>query len=265
MIGLALFGIVHRASGTIEDQREALRSRIAEAERIGEQNRHLRLRVERASARGAELNERLLRRISADLHDGPAQLISLAALRLGGVAQGRTKGERRGELEVVREALNEAIADIRSLSHGLSLPQIETLSVAEVIRKAAAAHERHTASPVRLTVEGQAPPTASGALKICVFRFVQESLNNAFRHAGGQDQAVDAQFAPSGLTLSVKNGLPEEAGRKAAEPREGGLGLSGMRERVESLGGRFTFTVTPGREARTAMVIGWDVGGGHER
>ena len=80
LVGIALFGIVHQASRVIEEQRSALKARVAETERMSTESRQLRLRAERASSRLTELNERLLRRISADLHDGPAQLVGLAAL-----------------------------------------------------------------------------------------------------------------------------------------------------------------------------------------
>ena len=259
MIGLALFGIVRGASATIERQGAALVARIADAERIGEQNRRLRLRVERASARGTELNERLLRRISADLHDGPAQLMSLAALRLDGVAAASSLSARQAEASAVREALTASITEIRNLSHGLSLPEIEGLAPGDIVRKAVAAHERRTGTTVALRIEGSAPPSIGNALAICIFRFVQEGLNNAFRHADGDAQRVEAVFGPAELSLAVLNAVPAEP-RQVAGGR-GGLGLSGLRDRVESLGGRFGFSAEPGGVAQASMVIGW--GGGN--
>lgn len=261
LIGLALFGIVRQASGTIERQRGALKDRIAEAERFAEQNRRLRLRVERASARGAELNERYLRRISADLHDGPAQLIGLAALRLDGLAKGRDEQARLEDLRVVKGALGEAIGDIRNICTGLSLPEIGTASLAEVIEQAVLAHERRTGTHVALDLSPGLDERPSEALKICVFRFVQESLNNAFRHAGGKDQRVEARREGGDLVLGAENG-PATA---LSQGRQGGLGLSGLRERVESLGGRFDFSAEAGSPARTTMRIGLEMGGNDGR
>lgn len=251
-IGGALFGIVHRASGTIEAQRRALRSRMAEAERMAEQNRRLRVRVERASARVAELNERFLRRISADLHDGPAQLISLAALRLGQIARGPTPEARQAETATVKGALDEALGDIRNLCNGLSLPELAGLALAEVIEKAVAAHERHSGTPVAVAMARELPREVSEALRICVFRFVQEGLNNAFRHAGGIGQEVEAALDGGDLVLSVANA----AGPAPAHPgaKGGGLGLTGLRERVESLGGHFSFAGPPGDPAGHAVM-----------
>ncbi|MCO6050470.1 histidine kinase [Mesorhizobium sp. RP14(2022)] len=262
LIGLALFGIVRQASGTIEQQRAALKDRIAEAERFAEQNRLLRLRVERASARGTELNERYLRRISADLHDGPAQLIGLAALRLDGLAKGRDEKTRLEDLRLVKGALGEAIGDIRDICSGLSLPEIGAASLVAVIEQAVAAHERRTGTHVALTLSPDLPDDASEALKICVFRFVQESLNNAYRHAGGDGQRIIAHREGDELLLVTENAPANDAER---EGRQGGLGLSGLRERVESLGGHFSFHSEKGQLARTTMRIGLETGGNDDR
>ena len=82
----ALFGIVLGGSRTIERQRVALEARVGELAMLAAQNEALRLRVQRASSRATELNERYLRRISAELHDGPAQLVGFAALRVESIA-----------------------------------------------------------------------------------------------------------------------------------------------------------------------------------
>jgi hypothetical protein len=74
-----LSGIVLRGSGVISEQRRALEHRIGELLLLLRQNVELRERVQGASGRAAALNERYLRRISAELHDGPAQLLALAS------------------------------------------------------------------------------------------------------------------------------------------------------------------------------------------
>jgi signal transduction histidine kinase len=251
MIGSALFGIVHRASRVIEDQRQALRDRMVEAVQASEQNRQLRVRVERAAGRAAELNERFLRRVGADLHDGPAQLISLAALKLSGIARAPRKSERLAEAQVVKGALDDAMREIRGICGGLSLPEIESKSLETIITGLVHAHERLTSTTVSVQLDlGTAP--VSEALKICVFRFVQEGLSNAFRHASGIGQRIEAFIKGNTLTVALRNG-PANGGKSS---RNGtGLGLAGLRERVESLGGRFSFDAPEGREVTMAMRV----------
>ena len=94
-------------------------------------------------------------------------------------------------------------------------------------------------------------------VKICVFRFVQEGLNNAYRHARGAGQAVDASIESEVLTVRVSN----QAGTIPISPEPGsirGLGLVGLRERVESLGGQFQFTLSKEHGAEIRMTIKLD-------
>jgi signal transduction histidine kinase len=70
-----------------------------------------------------------------------------------------------------------------------------------------------------------------------LYRFVQEGLNNSFRHAGGQGQAVYVKVDAKALVVEVRDkgqGVPQSSQSHEA------LGLLGMRSRVEALGGRFS-------------------------
>ena len=252
-MALSLYGIVHGGSALIERQRETLQNRIAESARVAEQNRQLRRRVERASGRISELNEQFLRRISAELHDGPAQLVSLAALRLDSL-RGAGKGKSRDEeVEVVRNALNEAMRDIRNICNGLSLPEIENQDLGDTIRQIARGHEQRTETKVDLKIE---PSDAAipHPVKICAYRFVQEGLNNAFRHAGGIGQMVECRIDEGRLDIAVSD--RGNGGSKLVSTGSGdGLGLSGLRERVESLGGTFDFRKSEDGGSRLSMSI----------
>ena len=186
--------IVFRGSRMIETQSRALKERVGELSRLLSQNRQLRLRVQRASQRVAALNERYMRRVGADLHDGPAQLVALAALRLDSDAltsSAAPEASREREILAIKSSLDEAMREIRNICNGLVLPHIETAELAEILRLAVAAHEQRTGASVSLSMSGT-PGTLSPSEKICVYRFVQEALNNSYRHAGGTGQAVRA-------------------------------------------------------------------------
>jgi len=216
-------------------QRAALENQVADLSRLLRQNEDLRLRVQRASSRSAALNERYLKRVSADLHDGPAQLLAFASLRLGSAPLSVATLEVQGEMEKIRSSLDEAMQDIRDICRGLTLPQIESMSLVDFLKAAVAAHEQRSGTHVDLFLPKEAP-LLSHAQKICVFRCVQEGLNNAFRHAGGVGQAVEAKVHDGSLEVSVSDlghGFDPQA--EAVE----GLGLAGLRERVESLGDEF--------------------------
>lgn len=229
-----LWGIVLRGSSLIQRQREALEKRVSDLSLLLSQNQHLRQRVQRASAQAVASNERFLRRISADLHDGPAQLLALASLRLSDAA------DRPGELEAIGGTLDEAMQEIRDICRGLTLPRIEQMDFSEVLRTAVKAHEGHTRTVVNADLPRNAPPLTN-AQKICIFRFVQEGLSNAYRHAGGVGQHVSGSASGNTVFVSVTD---EGSGFEPSSREGAGLGLAGLRERVESLGGEMKIATT---------------------
>jgi signal transduction histidine kinase len=231
---LGLFGIVYRGNKLIILQRRQLHERLVEIEHTSQHNYILKERAQRASGRVAELTENYLRRIGADLHDGPAQLIGLAALTVEHVRRAQSPAKREEELQLLNSVLSDALRDIRTMSKGLILPEIENLPLPDVIQRVASNHERRTGTRVTVHCGAIARPLTHG-IKICVYRIVQEGLNNAFRHAGGNGQMVTCRLDGSILNVVVQDDGGIGVGNAAA--RDSGLGLAGMRERVESLGG----------------------------
>ncbi|WMW59023.1 sensor histidine kinase (plasmid) [Agrobacterium pusense] len=230
--------IVLRGSRTIDSQRRALNDRIDELSALLRQNEALRARVQRATQRATSLNESYLRRIGADLHDGPAQLVAYASLRLDSpkLADPRTPAEEReASLTNIKTSLDDAMAEIRAICSGLMLPHIETDSLAALLKRAIVAHEQRTGVTVDLLLN-ETPAYLSRASKICIYRFVQEALNNGYRHAGGIGQKVTQSSEGGQVTVEVAD---EGHGFSMSDVSPEKLGLAGLRDRVESLGGVF--------------------------
>lgn len=230
--------IVLRGSRTIDSQRRALNDRIDELSALLRQNEALRARVQRATQRATSLNESYLRRIGADLHDGPAQLVAYASLRLDSpkLADPRTPAEEReASLTNIKTSLDDAMAEIRAICSGLMLPHIETDSLAALLKRAIVAHEQRTGVTVDLLLN-ETPAYLSRAAKICIYRFVQEALNNGYRHAGGIGQKVTQSSEGSLVIVEVAD---EGHGFRMSDVSPEKLGLAGLRDRVESLGGIF--------------------------
>ena len=125
------------------------------------QNAHLRDRIRQAGGRTTTLNERFLRRISADLHDGPAQDLALALLRRAAITEnlnrflpdGPEKTRTLEDWQMVQAALESALGELRTISAGLRLPEIERLSGSEIVRRALRDYERKTGSQVEANVD----------------------------------------------------------------------------------------------------------------
>jgi signal transduction histidine kinase len=233
-----LSALVFRGSRTIDTQRQALKQRIDELSELLSQNSELHTRVQRATQRTTALNERYLRRLGAELHDGPAQLVALAALKVDSDIISGAKTPRRArdsEIASIKSSLDEAMQEIRTICNGLVLPQIEGADLREIIERALKAHMQRTGTQAGLSMSPTSPSLSLSA-KICVFRFLQEALNNGFHHGGGAGQYVIQTF--DGVNVSIKVG-DRGPGFDPAKIKPSSLGLSGLRERVESLGGHF--------------------------
>ena len=256
-IGLfvALSLVVLRGSRTIDRQRIDLAMRVRDLSVLLAQNQELHQRVQGASRRATALNESYLRRVGADIHDGPAQLIALAALRLDSRAMtGAGKAEDRlREAQAVKTHLDDAMKEIRSICTGLVLPHIEAAAADEIVRQVARTHEKRTGTAVRLSL-AEIAEAISTPEKICIYRFVQEALTNSFRHAGGEGQVVALRTEDCALVIEVSD---EGPGFDAAATRPGSLGLAGLRDRIESIGGTFEVETSP-RGTLLRLVLSMD-------
>lgn len=249
---LLLAGLVGRGSSTIVAQQADLRDKVVQLSALLAQNEKLHERVRRAAARTTALNERFLRRISADLHDGPGQDLGLALLRIEAladacascavaVATGRAVSE---DFHTIRSALQSALGELRAISAGLRLPEIERLSLAETAERAVRDYESKTGRVVSFSMNG-VPDEVPLPVRITLYRLLQESLANGFRHAGRVDQRVEVAARGGQLLVEVADG-GQGFDPQAVTP-DGHLGLAGMRERVEILGGTFEVRSAPER------------------
>jgi signal transduction histidine kinase len=233
-----LFGLVRRGSETILAQREELRARVEELDRLARTNADLAAKVKRAAARTTASNEVFLRRVAADLHDGPAQDFGFAQMRVGSILEVSQPGESalvaRSDLDAVRSALELGMTDLRAICAGLQLPDLADLSMSEVVARVVRDYERKTGATVTVEVGGELGEVAL-PIRITVFRVLQETLANGFRHAGGALQRVALRRENDEIHVEVADrgpGLDEAAVSALTQG-----GLAGMRERVQALGG----------------------------
>lgn len=251
--GLMLLGIVRSGGRTIDRQKALLQAQVAESRAVAAQNAELRQRAIGATARAAAQTEASLRRASADLHDGPAQLIALAAMRLDSLVPDTEAG--RQEAAALRGAMQSALAEIRAISRGLSLPDLGGVPLAEVARRAVEAHRRQTEAPVPLAWHGPEHPECDDSFRICLYRFLQEALSNAARHAGEAAVEVVADAGPEALTVSVSDEGPGFDPAAAALTADGGQGLAGLRDRAESIGGSLDIVTVRGSGTRLVLTL----------
>lgn len=233
LIGASLYAIVLRGSRTIDRQVEDLI-------RLSEHNTALRLRVQQAVSRFTAMNDQAMRRIGADLHDGPAQMMAFVALRIDDLRSTDPSPEAQGRFDEVERAVKDAMREIRHIARGVSLPEVAHRSIGQLVQSLAEAHSARTGAEVKLRMRlPETLPDLPVAVKICLYRFVQEGLTNGWRHAGGRGQEVRMSVRNTLLRVSVLDEGPGFPETTVPGDDEGGMGLSGLMDRVESLGGLF--------------------------
>lgn len=260
IIYLLLAVFVRRASNTIDHQQVELSEKVAQLTHLLTQNSELHERVKRASASVALLNEGYLRRIGAELHDGPAQDLGSSLLKLDALA-GKIEAQPADhahpqwieQLSEVEASLQNALKEMRAIAAGLSLPQLTELGLPETIIRVVRAHERRTGTRVYLEQEAL-PEEVDLPLKITVYRVIQEALNNAYRHGGGVGQRVTVRIENDQLKVVIIDSGPGFLPQQN-DLTSGRLGLSGMRERVESLGGTFRIESQMGQGTRVFAAL----------
>jgi len=266
LAGLLLWRVVKRGSDTIQRQEAALSRQVDELTDLLEENAELNGRVHSAAERTTTLNERSMRRVSSDLHDGPAQMLSLAMLRLDRLQQRAQQGDPPSAVEIaeVEDVLQEAMTDMRAVAAGLRLPELTSMTAEEVAARAVEDHERRSDADVQLDAHDM-PPDVPLPVRIALFRAMQESLSNATRHGGVDVVQVELHGKTSsgrsgraGLLLVVRDaGTGFDPSILASNE---GLGLAGIREQAEVLGGTFAISSAPG--AGTELHVWWPVHNG---
>jgi signal transduction histidine kinase len=147
------------------------------------------------------------------------------------------------QLPAIQTSVQQAMQEVRALATGLRLPELDNLKLVDVLERVVQSHERRTGSKVVLDI-GKMPEQANLSVKITAYRVIQEALNNAHRHAGGVGQKVWAQSNGNRVEIEISD---KGSGFDKSKPIdwEDHLGLAGMRERVESLGGAFLIESAP--------------------
>jgi len=244
-----LLTAVHITDISARKQAEAELRAIHEGleRRVLERTAELRASNERLSALSArilQLQDEERRRIAQELHDSTAQHLAGVAMNLARVQRAAKRLSAPAQ-----EALTDSVAlvdqcseELRTLSYLLHPPLLDDVGLVPAVRWYAEGFAKRSGINVDVTVTpdlGRLPPPVEQAL----FRIVQECLGNVHRHAGSSVVHVQILGTADAVTLRVEDegrGIPPEMLQALTEGTVPvGMGLMGMRERVEQLGGQF--------------------------
>ena len=201
--------------------------------------------LEELSARLVDAQETERRSISRDLHDEVGQ--SLGALlvnveRLS--AQVHTAGEVdkkqvESSVDNIKAVAEGTVQTVRNMALLLRPSMLDDLGLVAALEWQGREVSRRSDVEVEVHAEGVSEEL-SDEYKICIYRLVQEALNNVARHSGGKNAYVTVQQRSEKILVSIA-----DDGRGFDSQRVRGLGLLGMEERVKRLGGIITIESNP--------------------
>ena len=194
--------------------------------------------------------ERERRRIAADLHDGVAQ--TMGAVKYSVESRIADLKNRYPELELadfelVVDKIREAIEDLRKISRNLSPSMLNEFGVCTAIDMLCSEFAAELPNVEVICAACVNEIRLPEAIKVAIYRVVQEALNNIGKHADAQNIRVALLAEDTVLSLEISddgNGF-EPAAMPTKSAR--GLGLDSMRERVELTGGEFEITSAMGK------------------
>ena len=199
-----------------------------------------------ANAALRHLNARLdeeARRIAHALHDEAGQLLAKVYLAVAEIGEdlGPVARDRLREINAILDKIDH---QLRGLAHELRPPMLDELGVIPAIEFLVDGVSKRAGLPINVagTRGRRLPPP----VEIALYRIVQEALNNVIKHAKASRAHVELAWRDSMVQCAVRDdGIGFEVASTAR--RALGLGLIGMRERLQALGGELVIRSVPGQ------------------
>jgi PAS domain S-box-containing protein len=195
--------------------------------------------------------------IARDLHDGPLQELLGLMLAIGAATGSTVDPDQKKRMQSLYEGAQTLAADLREACNELRPPTLVHFGLEQTIRSHAEKFRRnHPAHHLRLHF-GKGDSKVSGSVRLALYRIYQESLNNIVRHASASRIAVRLEVKQGWVTLKVQDDgqgfeMPADWLEMA---RQGHLGLVGMKERAEAVGGSLSVVSSPGKGTQVLAAV----------
>jgi signal transduction histidine kinase len=206
-----------------------------------------RLRVELVErVISAQEDER--KRIARDLHDQTSQALVSLIVQLKLVESARTKAERAQSIADLREQLRATLNDVRRMAYDLRPGVLDDLGLAQSIQWFAEQCRKNSGIQIHTQIDAacdRLPPHTATA----IYRVAQEALSNVVKHSRAAHAWITLKNNAEGVELEIRDdgmGFESPSGTAPLE----GLGLFGMQERIQLLGGRFEVQSEAGKGTR---------------
>jgi signal transduction histidine kinase len=209
-------------------------------------------RLREQAEQSAALEER--GRLARELHDSVTQSLYSVTMYTEAAARLMTAGQETNAAEFLRDARDtaqEALREMRLLIYQLRPPILEKGGLAVALQVRLDAVERRGGIRAELVVDGE--DRLPAAVQTELHQIAQEALNNALKHAHANEVQVHLSFGDATTCLEVRDdGVGFDLG---VGKTRGGLGLRGMRERVQKISGQLKIASAPGQGTKVVVEV----------
>ncbi len=202
------------------------------------------------------LNETLeeeIKRIAHAVHDEAGQLLVAVHLALADVAR-ELPDPQKEQLGQIKELLNQVEKQLRQYSHELRPTILDDLGWIPAIRFLAegVAKRANLSIQIKTTVSGR----LAGAVEIALYRIVQEALTNAAKHSKASQVQIQIGRKNGAFCCSIEDdGVGFDVRAAQSNFKRKGLGLIGMQERLNGIGGTLSIVSSPGKGTRLLIQV----------
>ncbi len=253
-------GAVAPDGGALTDEQVKLIATAAHEVSVAVENARLhRQRQENLQAYARQVTqaqEDERRHIARELHDETAQELVHLVRRLEQLGQA-ADGPVTEHVEELLKLARASLQSVRRFSRDLRPSVLDDLGLVPAIELAVEQMRARVSGGARLQVAGT-PRRLEPSVELALFRIAQEALHNVEKHAGATTVAVDLEFTPGGVRLIISDDgsgytMPANVSDLA---RAGKLGILGMKERAELVGGSFELLSLAGGGCQVRVEVG---------
>jgi PAS domain S-box-containing protein len=195
------------------------------------------------------------RKIASELHDSVGQILAFLKIELGDMQRSKLPKESVSTIRHLREQVERAIEQTRSLTFEMSPPELYTLGLGPALEELAQRFSEERGLACSVDVHDGSYPL-SDQVKILLYRAVRELLINAAKHARAQSVQIKMNKAAGNIEIVVEdNGVGFDASRLDRTRRviTPGFGLFSIRERLGQMGGKLEINSEKGRGTKITL------------
>lgn len=247
VLGLTVVGFSLRYAGRAERESQRRFEEVTQGKKA----------LEQLSARLLEIQEDERRRLSRELHDEIGQTLTALRIEISHAQDAWKTGSPaiQARLEQARRLAEKTVETVRNISLLLRPSLLDDLGLEPALQWQVEEFTRRSGIRCSLYAEG-IEEGLPDALTTCVYRVVQEALNNCQKHAGATQVQLRVHQSAQRLTVEIEDNGKGFAVDKSGNPTgRAGLGILGMKERVASLGGSLALESAEGKGTRLSLIL----------